>query len=125
VKKKKKKRFRPPLTEEEIQRRQEEQEKQLRKNIRKLVNGIVRYSKSEYVDVWRKLKHQFNGESVTNASIDGLKEREKVLLEWEDKLMTELGNQDWYRKKDELYDCEDYEELCIDSIAMEGKNGAF
>lgn len=125
MKKKKKKRFRPPLTEEEIQRRQEEQEKLLRKNIRKLVNSIVRASKSEYVDVWRKLKHQFNGESVTNASIDGLKEREKVLLEWEDELMTEFGRQEWYRRKSELYDREDYEYLCIDSIAMEGKIEAF
>lgn len=109
--KKKRKRFRPPLSEEEIQKREQKQEQEnlLRKDIRKLVNGIVRARKSEYADVWRELKHQFNGESVTNASIDGLKAREKVLLEWDDELMTELVNQYLYRRKDELSESEDDE----------------
>lgn len=110
MRKKKKKEFRPPLTEEEIQNRKEEQEKRLRKNIRKLVNSIVKSSECEYVDVWRKLKHQFNDESVTNASIAGLKERETVLLEWEDELVTELAQRELYRMKDELSESEDDEE---------------
>ena len=109
--KKKWRRFRPPPTEEEIQKREEREKILIRKHLRKLVNGIVRDSKCEYVDVWRKLKHQFDGESVTNASLDGLKAREKVLVEWEDELATELGNQDWYQRKSELYDSEEYEYL--------------
>jgi hypothetical protein len=119
--KKKRKRFRPPLSEEEIQKREQkqkqEQENLLRKDIRKLVNGIVRARKSEYADVWRELKHQFNGESVTNASIDGLKAREKVLLEWDDKLMTELGNQYWYRRKDELSESQ-YDEYPLNGFEV-------
>ena len=110
MKKKKKRTFRPPLTEEEIQKRRETHEKDLRKNIKKLVNSIVKNSESEYADVWRKLKGQFNGESVTTASIQGLVEREKVLTKWEDEIMTELAQQNLYRIKDELSEREDDED---------------
>ena len=110
MQKKKKRKYKPPPTKGQIQRWKETQEKDLRKNIKKLVSSIVRNSESEYADVWRKLKGQFNGESVTTASIQGLIEREKVLTKWEDELITEFAQQDLYRLKDELSEREDDED---------------
>jgi len=95
--KKRKSKYRPPPTEEEIQKRQETQEEDLRRNIKKLVNTIAKHSRCGHIEVWQKLKSQFNGESVTTTSIQGLIEREKVLTEWEDELITELAQQHLYR----------------------------
>lgn len=78
-----------------------EQQNQIRKDIRILVYRIARIKKVKPPEIWNELKVHFGGQSQSETSLSGLRNREKFLREWKDQLMTDIAQQQWYGYEDE------------------------
>ena len=74
-------------------------ESELRHRIQKMVRNLARLHGVEQKEIWSLLKAHF-GNSQTTADIPELKEREKLLIEWESEVETELSQQNLYAYKD-------------------------